>query len=62
MSDQDQAVENAKKTTISYAQDWGRESHPPQLTPPYIKIAPFSAMKDCHTIESFPILSSIQKR
>lgn len=36
MPDQDQAVENAKKTTISYAQDWGRESHSPQLTPPQI--------------------------
>ncbi|KAG4029659.1 hypothetical protein MFRU_015g01930 [Monilinia fructicola] len=31
MSNQDKPVENVKKTTISYAQDWGRSPLPPTL-------------------------------
>ncbi|KAK6605012.1 hypothetical protein H4I96_05594 [Botrytis cinerea] len=50
MSDQDQAVENAKKTTISYAQDWGRE-----LTSPPVLLATFTTALHARPLQPLPL-------
>ncbi|TGO57656.1 hypothetical protein BCON_0063g00130 [Botryotinia convoluta] len=49
MSDQDKAVENAKKTTISYAQDWGRSPLPPVL------LATFTTALHARPLQPLPL-------
>ncbi|ESZ97078.1 hypothetical protein SBOR_2508 [Sclerotinia borealis F-4128] len=49
MSNQDEAVKKVEKTTISYAQDWGRSSLPPVL------LATFTTALHARPLQPLPL-------